>query len=175
MPLSRVKKEEVVSSISDLLSSSKMTVIVSYQGTPVKSMQSLRRQAKENGTTVKVVKNRLVVQALSKLSQFKQLDASPLEGMLAYAFNDQDEVAAANSLANFAKMTPTLAFIGAITPEGSWLGADEVKALAELPSKPQLIASVVALLGSPIRSVVSATSSGLPGILAALETKAAKA
>ena len=174
MPLTRSKKEQVVDGVSGLLSTSKMSVIVSYKGTPVKSMQLLRRLAKENGTVVKVIKNRLVIQALAKTDQFKQLDVSPLEGMLAYAFNDTDEVAAAASLANFAKTNPSLDFIGAITPEGNWLSAEQVKALAVLPSKPLLIASVIALLGAPLRSVISA-SNGLPGLISALESKALKA
>ncbi len=174
MPLSKVKKEQIVNDISDLLKVTKMTVVANYKGTPVKNMQTLRKAAKENGTTVKVVKNRLVMQALGKLDQYKAFDASPLEGMLAYAFNDSDEVAAANSLANFAKTNPTLDFVGAITPEGNWLSAEEVKSLAALPSKPQLIASVVALLGTPIRSVISA-SNNLPSIIAALEANANKA
>ncbi len=174
MPLSKVKKEQIVNDISDLLKVTKMTVVANYKGTPVKNMQTLRKAAKENGTTVKVVKNRLVMQALGKLDQYKAFDVSPLEGMLAYAFNDSDEVAAANSLANFAKTNPTLDFVGAITPEGNWLSAEEVKSLAALPSKPQLIASVVALLGTPIRSVISA-SNNLPSIIAALEANANKA
>ena len=174
MPLSKVKKEQIVKDVSDLLSVTKMTVVANYKGTPVKSMQELRRQAKENGTTIKVIKNRLVMQALAKLDQYKEIDISLLEGMLAYAFNDSDEVAAATSLANFAKNHPTLDFVGAITPEGNWLSSDEVKVLAALPSKPQLIASVVALLGTPIRSVISA-SNNLPGIIAALETNVSKA
>ncbi|MGH7234225.1 MAG: 50S ribosomal protein L10, partial [Candidatus Saccharimonadales bacterium] len=156
------------------LSASKMTVIVKYQGTPVKSLQALRREAKENGTVIKVIKNRLVIKALSQLEQFKSVDASPLEGMLAYAFNDSDEVAAASSLANFAKTNQTLEFVGAITPEGNWLSSEQVSKLAELPSKPALIASVVALLGTPIRSVIAAASTGLPNLLSALESSAAK-
>lgn len=172
MPLTKAKKEQVVSSVSELLDHSKMTVVVTYTGTPVKSMQQLRRQAKENGTTVKVIKNRLVAQALAKVERFKGIDVSVLEGMLAYAFNDQDEVAAANSLANFAKTNPTLNFVGAISAEGEWLSAEQVKALSELPSKPQLIASVLGILGSPIRSIISSSSSGLPALLSALENKA---
>ncbi len=169
MPLTKEKKQQVVSNVGELLSSSKMTVIVKYQGTSVKSLQSLRREAKENGTVIKVIKNRLVIKALSQLEHLKSVDVSSLEGMLAYAFNDRDEVAAAASLANFAKTNPTLEFVGAITADGNWLGSKQVSDLAKLPSKPELIASVVALLGAPIRTVISATCSGLPSIISALE------
>lgn len=173
MPLTKAKKEQVVTSVSDLLSASKMTVIVNYKGTPVKSMQTLRREAKDNGTVIKVIKNRLVIQALASLNQFKQLDVSSLEGMLAYAFNDSDEVAAASSLAKFAKANQTMEFVGAITPEGNWLSSDQVSSLAVLPSKPLLIASVISLLGAPIRSIMGSTGSGLPKVIAALESNKA--
>lgn len=171
MPLTKQKKEAVVAEVANLLSESKMTVIASYKGTAVKDMQSLRREAKQNGTTLKVIKNRLVIQALKKLDNLKAIDISELQGMLAYAFNSEDEVAPAQSLAAFAKNNPSLSFVGAITAEGNWLSSDQVKALADLPSKPQLISSVVSLLGSPIRSVVSAVGSPLPNVLSGLQSK----
>ncbi len=171
MPLTREQKSQIVNEISQLLGESKMTVIAAYSGTSVKAMQSLRRQARANKTTVKVVKNRLVAQALLQHNNLKDVDVSLLQGMLAYAFNPEDEVAPAQSLAVFAKTNPTLTFVGAITPEGKWLNSDEVKALSDLPSKPVLIASVVSLLGSPIRSVMSSVNSQLPGIVSALQAK----
>jgi large subunit ribosomal protein L10 len=95
MALTKDKKSEVVSEVSELLDSSKMTVITQYQGTPVKALQDLRWQARENGTKVKVVKNRLVKKALEQSESLKGIDASALEGMLLYAFNADDEVAPA--------------------------------------------------------------------------------
>ncbi len=171
MPLTRDKKQEVVTDTANLLKQSKMTVVASYKGTAVKDMQTLRKQAKGSNTTVKVIKNRLVIQALKSLENLKDVDVSQLEGMLTYAFNAEDEVAPAQSLAEFAKNRPTLSFIGAITPDGKWLNAAEVTTLSELPSKPILIASIVSLLGSPINSVVNAIGSPLPKILSGLQTK----
>jgi len=171
MPLTKEKKVAIVAEIKNLLEESKMTVVASYKGTAVKDMQNLRAQAKENGTTVKVVKNRLVIQALKQLDNFKEIDIAQFEGMLAYAFNQKDELAPAQSLANFAKTNPTLSFIGAITPEGKWLNADEITSIASLPSKPVLIAAVLSLLESPIRSVVSSLGSQLPNTLSGLQAK----
>jgi large subunit ribosomal protein L10 len=172
MPLTKAKKVEVVTDVSDLLKGSKLTVVAKYQGTSVKDMQSLRRQARENGTQVKVVKNRLVIQALKNIEQFKDIDTTELEGMLAYAFNKEDEVAPAQTIAQFAKSKPTMEFVGGISAEGKWLNAEKIKTLSELPSKSVLIASVISLLGSPVRSVVSAASGQLPAILSALQAKA---
>src|SRR5206468_5998798 len=106
------EKDEVVSEVKDLLTSSKMTVVAKYQGTTVKAMQQLRRDARENGTKVKVVKNRLLMKALEQTESLKDVDASNLEGMLLCAFNSEDEVAPAQSLNAFAKTNPSLEFVG---------------------------------------------------------------
>src|SRR5690349_16829694 len=127
MALTKDKKNEVVKEVADLLSSSKMTVVAAYQGTPVKALQALRREGRENGTQMKVVKNRLVIKALAANDTLKDADTSTLTGMLLYAFNSEDEVAPAQVLANFAKTQPTLEFVGAFSGEGKFLTADEVK------------------------------------------------
>ena len=174
MALTKDKKNQVVEEISQLLSDSKMTVVAAYQGTPVKALQALRRQGKDNGTTMRVVKNRLVIKALNAHDQYKDADTSALNGMLLYAFNNQDEVAPAQVIANFAKTQPSLSFVGAFTEEGTFISADDVKALAALPSKNQLIAGIINTLNSPVRDVMSGLSGNLHGILGALEANASK-
>lgn len=172
MALLKSKKNQVVSEVSELLNSSKMTVVTAYQGTTVKALQQLRREAKQNGTTLKVVKNRLVIKAIEANQNLKDVDTSSLNGMLMYAFNSEDEVAPAQTLANFAKKQPTLQFVGAISADGVFMSADEVKALATLPSKAQLIAQVVATLQSPLNDVTSALSGNLHALLDGVEAKA---
>lgn len=173
MALTKDKKNEVVKEVADLLADSKMTVITAYQGTPVKAMQALRRAGRDNGTTLKVVKNRLVIKAIETTDGIKGADTSALEGMLLYAFNSEDEVAPAQVLAEFAKVQPTLQFVGAISAEGKFLNADEVKALASLPGKNELIAQVLATLTSPVNDVMSGLSGNLHALLDGVEAKAA--
>lgn len=172
MALTKDKKQAVVQEVIDLLSKSKMTVVAKYEGTGVKPLQGLRRDAKQNGTTVKVVKNRLVIQALKDSDKHKDIDTSPFQGMLLYAFNSEDEVAPAQSLNDFAKQNPSLQFVGAINGEGEFLDADSVKALAILPSKDQLIAGLINTLNSPVQGVMRGLSGNLHGLLQGLEAKA---
>lgn len=173
MALTKNKKNEVVAEVADLLGSAKMTVVTKYQGTTVKALQSLRREAKASGTQIKVVKNRLVIKAIQQTDAFKDVDTAALEGMLMYAFNAEDEVAPAQAIANFAKKNPTLQFVGAISGEGKFLGADEVKELATLPSKDQLIGQVVTMLFSPLNDVTNALSGNLHALLDGIADKAA--
>jgi large subunit ribosomal protein L10 len=170
--LTKAKKDEVVAEVSKLLADSKMTVIATYQGTPVKAMQALRRSGRDSGTTLKVVKNRLVAKAIAQTNRTKDVDTKVLTGMLLYAFNDQDEVVPAKTLAEFAKTQPTIKFVGAISAEGKLLSSEEVTSLAALPGKNELIAQVLATLMSPVNDITNGLSGNLHGLLDGIESKA---
>jgi len=173
MALTRTKKEEVVNELVELLSSAKMTVVAEYQGTTVKSMQQLRRDAAEKGTSVKVVKNRLVVKALGQSDAHKDADTAELKGMLLYAFNAQDEVAPAQVLHAMAKNEPQIQFVGAYDDAGNFLSAEDVKALAQLPSREEMIATVMNTLKSPVNNVTNGLAGNVHGLLDAIAAKAA--
>lgn len=172
MPLTKVEKNEVVAEVAELLKSSKMTVVAKYEGTTVKAIQVLRKSAKENGTQVKVVKNRLAIKAIEQTDAIKDTDVSAIKGMLLYAFNSEDEVAPAQALYAFAKTEPSIEFVGAITADGKFMSAEEVKTLAVLPSKNQLIAGVINTLMSPVNGVMSGLKGNLHGMLDAVAAKA---
>lgn len=172
MALDKQRKAEVVDEVAQLLKDSKMTVVAKYQGTSVKSMQELRRASRDNGTKVMVVKNRLFKKAAAGDDRFKDTDLGALTGQLMYAFAQQDEVAPAQSLADFAKNEPQIEFVAALTAEGKLLPAEEVKVLASLPSKNQLIAQTVAMLLSPVNDVTNALSGNLHALLDGVEAKA---
>jgi large subunit ribosomal protein L10 len=172
MAISRDKKNALVSEMSEVLAGAKMTVFAQYQGLSVADVQELRAAAREAGVVIKVVKNRLVRVALGSTDTYKNTDTSPLTGQLLYAISAEDEVAPAQVLDKFAKTHPALQFAGAFSGEGALLSADEVKALAGLPSKNQLIAQVVAQLLSPVHDVTNALSGNLHALLDGVEAKA---
>jgi large subunit ribosomal protein L10 len=172
MALTKTKKNEVVAEVAQLLESSKMTVVAKYEGTGVKAMQTFRREARGNGTVAKVVKNRLVIKALQQNEKFKDADMSTLEGMLLYAFNSDDEVAPAQAIANFAKTNPTLEFVGAYTADGKFIGVDDVKALASLPSKDQLRGMLVGTIAAPLSGFVNVLAGNVRGVLNVLNARA---
>lgn len=172
MALSKQKKAEVVSQVSQLLEQSKMTVFAKYAGTSVKSMQQLRTDSRSNGTVVKVVKNRLFKQAIADNNKLKDLDVSGLHGQLLYAFNAEDEVAPAQNLAVFAKLEPQIEFVGGINGEGQLLSADDIKALASLPAKQQLRAQLVGTINAPISGFVNVLAGNVRGVLNVLNSRA---
>jgi Ribosomal protein L10 len=109
---------------------------------------------------------------LENVDTLKDVDTSQLTGQLLYAFNMEDEVAPAQVLAAFAKTNPTIEFVGAISADGKFLSADEVKALATLPGKNELIAQVIATLQSPLNDTISGLSGNLHALLDGIEAKA---
>lgn len=173
MAISRDKKQALVSELTELIDSAKMTVAAQYDGTTVADMQLLRRSAREAGVTIKVVKNRLVRVAMSDHKTFKDTDTGLLEGQLLYAFSDADEVAPAQVLAAFAKTHDNFKLIAGFDASGTLLDTDAVKALAALPSREQLIGQVIAQLLSPVHDITNALSGNLHALLDGVEAKAA--
>lgn len=172
MALTKDKKNEIVKELVELLNNSKMTVIAKYEGTTVKAMQELRAKAEEQSTSIKVVKNRLVKKALEQSENHKDVATDDLKGMLMYVFNANDEVAPAQIVHNMAKEEKQLEFIGAFDVDGKFLTADEVKALAVLPSREEMIATVLNTLKSPVNNVVNGLQGNLHGLLDAVAAKA---
>jgi len=122
--------------------------------------------------TIKVIKNRLVRVSMASIDTYKDTDTSSLTGQLIYAISTEDEVAPAQVLDAFAKTHPALQFAGAFSGEGAVLSAADVKALAGLPSKNQLIGQVVSQLLSPVNDVTNALSGNLHALLDGIEAKA---
>lgn len=172
MAISRDKKNQMVAEATALLESAKTTVFAHYQGLSVSDIQELRKNARESGVTIKVAKNRLMRVALESIETYKDTDKSTLVGQLLYAVSSEDEVAPAQVLNSFAKTNPALQIAGGFSGEGNLMTADEVKALAGLPSKNQLIAEVVAQLLSPVHDVTNALSGNLHALLDGVEAKA---
>ena len=172
MAISKDKKQALVADLNALLSDAKMTVFAQYQGLTVAELQELRKEARDNGVKIKVVKNRLVKVAMGEIAVYKDTDTTGLTGQLLYAVSDSDEVAPAKVLANFAKNHGALQIAGGFSDTGANLTIDEVKALAALPSKNELVAQVVAQLLSPVNDSISGLGGGISDILGGLEAKA---
>ena len=172
MAISKDKKNTLVADLTELLSNAKSTVYAKYQGLTVAELQELRKSAREAGVRIKVVKNRLVRVAMGQIAIYKDTDTTGLTGQLLYAISDNDEVAPAKVLAEFAKKHNALSLVGGFSDLGANLDEEQVKTLAAMPTKNELIAQVVAQLLSPVTDSVSGLSSGLSGIVSGLEAHA---
>ena len=109
---------------------------------------------------------------MGQIAVYKDTDTTGLTGQLLYAVSSDDEVAPAKVLANFAKTHEALDLLGGFSDLGNALSEEEVKTLAAMPTKNELIAQVVAQLLSPVTDSISGLTGGLPGILSGLEAHA---
>lgn len=172
MAISRDKKQALVSELAELFASAKATAVAKYQGISVAELQELRKAAREAGVVIKVVKNRLVRVAMGDSKAYKETNTSDLQGQLLYAFSADDEVAPAKVLDIFAKSHPALELVAGFSGEGLAQATDDVKALAGLPSKNELIAQTIAQLLSPVHDTTNALSGNLHALLDGVGEKA---
>lgn len=153
MALSRDKKNQLVAELSEALKDAKMTAFAEYKGLTVADLQELRKNAREAGVSIKVVKNRLVRVAMQEVENLKESDTSALKGQLVYAISTEDEIAAVQVLGKFAKNHPDLKLVGAFADNGDVMDTETVTTLSELPSKDQLIGQIVETLLSPVHAI----------------------
>lgn len=172
MAISRDKKNTLVAELADLFVTAKGSAGAAYNGMSVADMQKLRREAREKGVVIKVVKNRLVRVALASSDTYKNADTSLLTGQLLYAFSDSDEVAPAQTLASFAKTHPELQLIVGFDATGAALDTATVKALAELPTKDQLRGQLVSVLAAPLSQFLSVANGAQRGFAQVLSQRA---
>ena len=140
-------KQPIVDEIKGYADQAKSVVVVDYCGLTVEQDTKLRKQLREAGVVYKVYKNTLLKRAFEG-TDYAQLN-DLLEGPTAIAFSKEDATAAARELNKFAKEADALEFKGAVV-EGTFYDAEGVKALANIPSRDELISKLLGSLQSPI-------------------------
>ena len=159
MSLNRNEKAAVVTDVAAQVARSQTLALAEYRGLTVAHLDALRKQARERGVYLHVLKNTLARRAVAG-TPF-EVAQEAMVGPLIYSFSE-DAVAAAKVIADFAKGNDKLV-IKAGAYAGKALNADGIKALAAIPSREVLIAQVAGLLKSPIQR--------LAAVLAALAEK----
>ena len=169
--MDRAQKEQVVEELGQIFDASGVVVVARYEGMTVADMQALRAQMREAGGTVRVAKNRLAKIALEGKACASIADY--LTGMTVLAFSD-DPVAAAKVSDAYAKTNEKFVILGG-SMGGTALDPAGVKAVAQMPSREELIASIVGCIDAPasnIAGAIGAPASNIAGILSTLEERA---
>src|SRR5690606_14656679 len=168
----RAQKEQVVEELGQIFESSGGVVVARYEGMTVAEMQALRAQMREAGGAVRVAKNRLAKIALEGKPAASIADY--LTGMTVLAFSE-DPVAAAKVADAYAKTNDKFVILGGAMGENA-LDPAGVTAVAQMPSREELIASIVSCIGAPasnIAGAIGAPASNIAGILSTLEEREA--
>ncbi len=149
MSLNKSEKQTVVADVAAQVARSQTLALAEYRGLTVAHLDVLRRQAREKGVYLHVLKNTLARRAVAG-TPFEVASES-MVGPLIYGFSE-DAVAAAKVLSDFAKGNDKLIVKGGAYA-GKALSADGVKSLASIPSKEVLLAQLVGLMQSPISRI----------------------
>lgn len=150
MSLSLEQKKAVVAEISAQVAKAQAIVVAEYRGLGVGNMTDLRREARKSGVYLRVLKNTLARRAVSG-TQFEKL-SEKLTGPLIYSISP-DPVATAKVLNEFAKTNDKLVIRAGAMPNAV-INAAEVKALATMPSREELLAKLLGTMQAPIAQFV---------------------
>ncbi|BDG34189.1 50S ribosomal protein L10 [Parageobacillus sp. VR-IP] len=147
-------KKQIVAEIAEKFRASKSTVIVDYRGLNVAEITELRKQLREAGVEFKVYKNTLTRRALAEVGLEGLSDV--FTGPNAIAFSNEDVVAPAKILSEFAKDHEALEIKAGVI-EGNIATLEEINALAKLPSREGLLSMLLSVLQAPIRNFALVT------------------
>ena len=147
-------KQLIVDEISNKLRTSVSTIVVDYRGLSVAEVTELRKQLREAGIEFKVYKNTMTRRAADAVELSGLNEA--LTGPNAIAFSNEDVVAPAKILNDFAKKHEALELKAGVI-EGNVATVEEIKALAELPSREGLLSMLLSVLQAPIRNLALVT------------------
>ncbi len=150
--MNKQEKVQEVERLSEALKSGPPTFLVKQHGLTVNQVSALRKKVRETSSSYRVIKNRLALRAIKK-TPLEGLSAC-LTGPTAIAYGASEPAALAKVLQDFAKQNKGLELKGGFV-DGRVVDAAEVKALAELPPRPILMARFIGVLNAPMSRLVT--------------------
>lgn len=157
MARSRESKKDILGILEEKIAKSKSLFFANLKGLTVKQTETLRKSCRKDGIDCLMAKKTLLKLAF-KNKGIEGVDPKNLEGEIALAFGYADEVAPARILASFAKTNEKFGILGGVILSGTApeiLDGKSVQQLAKLPSREELLGSLVGSLASPMRGFMS--------------------
>ncbi|MBX3721486.1 MAG: 50S ribosomal protein L10 [Turneriella sp.] len=149
-------------------------IVTQYQGLDVVAISNLRKKLREAGAKYTVVKNNVFSLALKESGVAKDFPYdSTLKGPNAIAFTGADVPAVAKVLRDFAKENEKLVLTAGVM-ESTYFDAKGVKAIADLPSKEQILAQLAAMLNSPATKIAGTLNNVIASLARGIKSVAEK-
>ncbi|NLI60274.1 MAG: 50S ribosomal protein L10 [Clostridiales bacterium] len=163
----REQKAQIVEELKDRFSKASSAILVDYKGLNVQEATELRNNFRQANVDYKVYKNTLTEIAAKEIGIEEIIPF--LEGPTAIAFSDDDPVSPAKILTEAIKKYKKMEFkVGVV--DGKVIDVDEIKDLAELPSREELIAKMLGSMNAPITNLVGVLSGPARALVYALNT-----
>lgn len=167
--LTKTQKQEIIEELTDKLKRQKSLIFTDFRGLKVGEMQDLRNKLRDSDIEYKVAKKTLIKLAIDKAK--KVVDTNQFESSVALAFGYKDPITPAKVISAFTKEHKNLQILGGLM-EDKFLTIEEVKELAKIPSRDELLVKLTCSLKSPISGFVNVLQGNirnLVGILVAIK------
>lgn len=168
MPISRERKEDIVADLAEMLGKSQAIILADYRGLPTPELLNLRNKLRGMKSSLHVAKNTLFELALKQANM--PVPTELLEGPTLVAFCNNDIAATAKAINDFYK-DKEVKVKGAIM-SGSVLSAEDAVALANLPSREQLLGRLLGTINAPATQVAGVMASGIRQVLYLIKARA---
>lgn len=169
MAISKKRKDELVAQYVELLNQSRAIFLTEYTGLDVKQMQALRAEVRKADGAYHVTKNTLLRYALEQTG--KSVPDDFLVGQLATGFALNEVPSVAKALLDFVKEAEELQIVGGILGD-EVLTADQVKYLAQLPSRDELRSQIISLIQAPARNIAAVVAGGIRQVVNVIDAYA---
>jgi len=161
VPIGLEAKKQIVSEVNDVASGALSAVVAEYRGLTVADMTTLRNKARDNGVYLRVVRNTLAKLAVEGTDFVCMQEA--FTGPVICAFSKDEPGSAARLLKEFSKEYESMN-VTALSIGGKLLGADQINAVASLPTHDEALAKLMSVMNGPITKLTR-TLNDVPGKL----------
>lgn len=162
MPLTKLQKQKIIEDLKEKIAKQKIMIFVDFAGLKVKDLSNLRKKLKVAGNELKVVKKTLLKIAFKQVGF--EIEVEKLKGEIALVFGYKDEISPAKIVYQFAEENPNLKILGGFF-ENKFKEAQEIVALAQLPTKEELLARLVGSIKAPISNFVNVLEANIKGLI----------
>ena len=170
--MNRNEKNEIVSEVKEMMNNSNAIFLTDYTGINVEEINDLRNQFRNEGIQYKVFKNTLFKRALEESGKYEKL-ANHLVGMTGFVFADDNPVAPAKIIKKFFDKNNKLS-LKACYIENEYYDGSSLDTLALLPSKQDLIASIIGSISAPASGIVGTINAVMRDLVSVIDEIAKK-
>ena len=165
--MNKEEKDVIISEIKELVSNSAALYLIDYSGVNVEDINALRGEFRKEGVKYKVFKNTLMKKAVDQLGGYDEL-AAKLVGMTGFAFVEENYVAPAKIIKKYSDDKKKFTFKGCYI-ESSFYGADKLDVLASMPTKQEIMASIVGSIAAPASGIVGAINAVMRDLVSVVD------
>lgn len=165
--MKKEEKYEIVEKIKELIGNSSGIFLVNYSGVNVADINKLRSNFRKEGVTYKVFKNTLFKKAIEQVGGYDNFN-DQLVGMIGVAFAGENFVAPAKIIKKYFDESKKFEFKGCYV-DGNYYGAEQLDLIASMPTKEEIISSIIGSVASPASGIVGAINAVMRDLVSVID------